>query len=133
MYEAKNLASSKTLQFISVSDQLIVVPDNDALKFPEKGILPFTTDEFFLKLKETAEAFLNFVQNVVFDIQFDIQEILTKEEQKRIQRNMIKIKEKVYNTQSLELEESLPQSVISMTTKFVKVCNMKVEDKVRQN
>ena len=101
--------------------------------FPEKGILPFTTDEFFLKLKETAEAFLNFVQNVVFDIQFDIQEILTKEEQKRIQRNMIKIKEKVYNTQSLELEESLPQSVISMTTKFVKVCNMKVEDKVRQN
>jgi PKD repeat protein len=39
LYEAKNLASSKTLQFISVSDQLIVVPDNDALKFPEKGIL----------------------------------------------------------------------------------------------
>lgn len=39
LYEAKNLASTKNLQYISVSDQLIVVPDNDALKFPEKGIL----------------------------------------------------------------------------------------------
>ena len=27
LYEAKNLASSKTLQFISVSDQLIVCPE----------------------------------------------------------------------------------------------------------
>ncbi|OMJ79537.1 hypothetical protein SteCoe_20429 [Stentor coeruleus] len=99
--------------------------------FPCFSLKSVTIDEFIEKYEDFSNTFLNLIQNVIFDSQCDIQEILTREDTKRMERNAIKIKERVHSKQILELEESLPIELINFAKKLIRVCNMKLEDKIR--
>lgn len=100
--------------------------------FPTEPYRKISLDSYIERLEKQSKTFFNLVQNVIFDIQCEIQKILTKEDIKRVRKNEKKIKERVHKGQVLDLEESLSEAILAYTKKLVFVCNMKIEDKVRE-
>lgn len=92
---------------------------------------PIYLDEF-LQVHELAfENFMMEAQNAIFDIQYEIQTFLSEEDEKRIERNRAKVKSKAYSKQFVELEEKLPDHVLDLYKKFTFVCNIKIENSIR--
>lgn len=85
-------------------------------------------DKLLKSYESHTSNFIIEAQNAFFDIQFEIQKILTEEDQKRIERNKMKLKARAYNKQVVDLEETLPYDLIKKYKKFVKVCNMRIEN-----
>ena len=85
-------------------------------------ILSSESSHFFSKLK-----------NYLIEIHCFLLEILTEEDEKRLKRNELKLKEKVHSQQKVELEDSLPEHILVFTKKLIKVTNLKVEVKIRES
>ena len=92
---------------------------------------PVYKSELLEIYSDNISVFYKEIQNAIFDIQYDIQNILTKEDQKRIKRNQMKLKARAYSKQVVELEESLPGELLELFKKFIFVCNIRIENAVR--
>lgn len=88
-------------------------------------------DELMTIYNDSMTEFLKEAQNALFDIQYEIQDILTKEDQKRLERNASKLKARAYSKQSVDLEHSLPTELLEIFRKFTFVCNLRIETSLR--
>ena len=89
-------------------------------------------EEFKSINEKTFDYFMKEIQNAVFDIQYEIQSFLSEEDQKRIEKNKLKLKSKAYSKQFVELEENLPEHLLDLYKKFVFMCNLKFENSIRK-
>ena len=126
------LNSANTLSILQRIHDTVLSLDQSCV-FPCYSLKNMNLSKFLEIYRKASEVFFNCIQNAIIDSQCDVQDILTKEDTKRMQRNQIKIKERVHSMQVIELEDSLPMSLIVYIKKLVQVCNMKIEDKARES
>ena len=101
----------------------------DSLRlFPHYIGKPLYKDHLLKSYEQKIIEFTKEVQDVLFDIQFEIQNLLTVEDEKRNERNKLKLKARAYSKQVVELEESLPYDLIMKYTRFIKLNNTKLEN-----
>lgn len=131
-YNTSLLNSVNTLSILQRIHDTILSIDQSNL-FPCIPLKNMHLLNFIEKYRKNCEIFFNCIQNAIIDSQCDIQDILTKEDIKRMQRNEMKLKEKVHSMQVIELEDKLPSTLLHYITKLVQVCNMKIEDKARES
>ena len=79
-----------------------------------------------------SDMFIIDIRNAIFDSQCAVEEVIEEQDRKRIQRNELKLKERIHSKQIIILEDTLPQAVVNSMRKLIRLCNMKIEDKVRE-
>ena len=119
------------IKIIQKIQNTILSLDNFSI-FPSSKFEKIEVSSFIEAYSSHSEAFFQEIRGAIFDSQCDIREILTKEDQKRIQRNNIKLKGRTHNKQIIELELALPEELVNFTRRLVKVCNTKIEDRIRE-
>ena len=118
---------------IIVSQKLneILFDWNKLTASPKLEKRPMYLEEFLSEHEKAFEEFLLEANNAIFDIQYEIQTFLSNEDEKRIERNRMKVKSKAYSKQFVELEDRLPDNFLELYRKFTLVCNLKIENSIR--
>ena len=120
-----------TLNIIKHVDNLISALSMDSL-FPLMDSECTPIDQMIDRYSQHSNIFLNNIQNAIFDSQYAVQDIIAEQDRKRMQRNELKLKERIHSKQIIILEDTLPQAILTSMRKLIRLCNMKIEDKVRE-
>ena len=72
------------------------------------------------------------LRNIMFDTQYDLQDIINKANTARNERNKQRLKERAYTNQKIELEENLPLELIDRLKRLMRLCNHALERGMRE-
>jgi dynein heavy chain len=71
------------------------------------------------------------LRNIMFDTQYEIQDIINKANEERNRRNEERIKARAYNHQAIDIEERLPAEFLSRQHRLLSLCNNIFEREAR--
>jgi dynein heavy chain len=94
---------------------------------PEESLKAFIRSH-----KRTTQASLRTVMNLIFDTQYEIQDIVNKANAERQARNQQRIHERAYDHANIQLEHSLDPQLVRRLSRLMKLCNHMVEVSVRE-
>ncbi|CAG9321581.1 unnamed protein product [Blepharisma stoltei] len=101
------------------------------LLFPKIQTKPLKLEKFVRAHKLESIKFLKEARNVMFDAQYDVQDIINQANLQRMKRNEDKIQARAYEQQHLDLEECLPTEFIQLMQRLLSVLNTQIENKLR--
>lgn len=102
-----------------------------ALLFPRVQIKAIRLEKFVRTHKLESVKFLKEARNIMFDAQYDVQDIINQANLQRIKRNEDKIQARAYEQQQLDLEEKLPIEFMMRMQRLLGVLNTQIENKLR--